>query len=212
MRVRPTGANVRGMSAPERARFSEPKMIALAVGAGAVLFLCVVALAETDDIWIGVLTLIALAAMAIAIIVDLRHVIAADAPRPAAPPASPERAIVLCSDALTATQVLDAVGPERQSIMVVAREGSGSHSYVQARRVEADTVAALRKAGVNAAGHVGDHNPAHAVDDALALFPAAEVVVVVPAAEVAVYHEHLDPLEVQRRTGVDVRVVEVVAS
>lgn len=211
MRVGATAANVRRMPAPTRARFSEPKLIALAVGAGAVLFLCVVALAETGDIWIGVLTVIALAAIAIAIILDLRHVIADDVPRPEMPRASPDRAIVLCSEALTARQVLDVVGQEGRSIMVVAREGSGEHGYVHARRVEADTVAALRKAGVTATGHVGDHNPAHAVDDALGLFPAADVVIVAPAAEAAFYHEHLDPDGVRRRTGAELRVVEVVA-
>ena len=185
--------------------------MALAFGAGAVLFLCVVALADTGDIWIGVLTVIALTAIAIAIIVDLRHVIAADVPRPAAEPAPADRAIVLCTEALSAGQVLNAAGAEPASIMVVAREGSGDHGYVHARRVEADTVAALREAGVNAAGHVGDRNPAHAVEDALALFPAGKVVVVAPDAASASYYEQLDPQEIQRRIGVDVRVVEVLS-
>src|ERR1700751_5420356 len=81
------------MSPPRRPPFSQPRMTGLAIGAGAVLFLCVVALAETGDVWIGVLTVIALGAMAVAIIIDLRHVIAADEPRPAAPqppPGAPE--------------------------------------------------------------------------------------------------------------------------
>jgi hypothetical protein len=198
------------MSAPKRARFAEPTLMALAFGAGAVLFLCVVALADTGDIWIGVLTAIALAAIAIAIVRDLRHVIADDDPRPATPAAIPGRAIVLCCETMTAEQVLDAVGTERESIMVVGREGSGDHDYVHARRVEADTVAALRRAGVNAAGHVGDRNPAHAVEDALALFPAASVVVVAPTAEAEGYFEHLDTHEIQRHIGADVRVIEVV--
>jgi hypothetical protein len=198
------------MSAPKRARFAEPTLMALALGAGAVLFLCVVALADTGDIWIGVLTVVALAAIAIAIVRDLRHVIADDDPRPTTPAAMPGRAIVLCCEPMTANQVLDAVGSERQSIMVVGREGSGDHDYVHARRVEADTVAALRNAGVNAAGHVGDRNPAHAVDDALALFPAARVVVVAPTAQAGVYYEHVDAVEIQRRIGADVRVIEVV--
>ena len=124
----------------------------------------------------------------------------------------PGRAIVLCCETMTAEQVLDAVGTERESIMVVGREGSGDHGYVHARRVEADTVAALRKAGVNAAGHVGDRNPAHAVDDALSLFPAARVVVVAPAAEAEGYFEPLDPLEIERRIGAEVRVIEVVGN
>src|SRR5690349_22909227 len=136
------------MSAPKRARLAEPTLMALAFGVGAVLLLAVVALAETGDIWIGVLTVIALAAIAVAIIRDLRHVIADDDPRPAAPTVLPGRAIVLCCEPMSAQEVLDAVGPERQSIMVVGREGSGDRDYVHARRVEADTVAALRKAGV----------------------------------------------------------------
>jgi hypothetical protein len=200
------------MSAPKRARFAEPTVMALAFGAGAVLLLCVVALADTGDIWIGVLTVIALAAIAIAIVRNLRHLIADDVPRPAAPASIPGRAIVLCCEPMTAKQVLDAVGSERESIMVVGREGSGDHSYAHARRVEADTVAALRQAGLKAAGHVGDRNPAHAVDDALALFPAARVVVVPPPTEAAIHYEEVDTLAIQRRIGADVRVFEVVGT
>ena len=64
--------------------------------------------------------------------------------------------------------------------MFVAPEGLGGHGliaderdYARALQAETSTVAALRRAGLNAAGHVGDRNPAHAIDDALALFPAA---------------------------------------
>jgi hypothetical protein len=83
------------------------------------------------------------------------------------------------------------------------------HDYARAHRVEAETVAALRRAGINAAGQVGDRNPSHAVEDALALFPARTVVVVARALEADVYREHLDADELQRELGVELQVREV---
>jgi hypothetical protein len=82
------------------------------------------------------------------------------------------------------------------------------HDYARAHRSEAQTVAALRRAGINAAGQVGDRNPAHAVEDALALFPAGRVVIVAQGPEADVYREHLDLAELQSRTRVEVRVRE----
>ena len=86
--------------------------------------------------------------------------------------------------------------------MVVAPERP---DYIHARRVEADTVAALRRAGIRAAGHVGDRHPENAIEDALALFPAAKVVVIARGSEASVYREHVDfdrnPRDRRRRTA-----------
>lgn len=86
---------------------------------------------------------------------------------------------------------------------------AGEHDYARAQRTEAATVTALRRAGINAAGQVGDRNPAHAIEDALALFPAGRVVVVAHGIEADVYREHLDVDELQRRTRFEVLVREV---
>ena len=85
------------------------------------------------------------------------------------------------------------------------------HDY-RARRAEAETVASLRRAGINAAGQVGRPQSSHAVEDALALFPAGTVVVVARALEADVYREHLDADEFQRERGVALQVREVAAA
>lgn len=202
-----------------RPRLSEPKLVLLAVGLVLIGVLCVAAIADTGDVWIAVLTVLAMALIAIAIVVDLRGVIGDSDDTPAAP-VPPGRAIVMCTAAMTPEQVLDVVGataPDGRSIMFVAPEGLGSgglmvdeHDYERALRAECTTVAALRRAGINAAGHVGDRNPEHAIVDALALFPAGDVLIVARGDETAVYRKHLDVEALKRRTGADVRVLEVV--
>jgi hypothetical protein len=206
-----------------RPRLSEPKVILLAFCLVLIGVLCVAALADTGDIWIGVLTVLAMALIAIAIVVDLRGVIGgADDDDARAVPPPPGRAIVMCTAAMTPEQVLDAVGAssgDGRSIMFVAPEGLGTgglmvdeHDYERALRAETATVAALRRAGINAAGHVGDRNPEHAIVDALALFPAGDVLIVARGTETALYRQHLDIEALKRRTGADVRVLEVVGT
>ncbi|WP_037501089.1 hypothetical protein [Solirubrobacter soli] len=204
-----------------RPRLSEPKVVLLAFGLVLIGVLCVAALADTGDVWIAVLGVLAMGLIAIAIIVDLRGVIGDDDEAPAVV-AAPGRAIVMCTAALTCEQVLDAVGAdsaEGRSIMFVAPEGLGTsglrvdeHDYARALRAETRTVAALRRAGINAAGHVGDRNPEHAIIDALALFPAGDVLIVARGDESALYRQHLDVESLKRRTGADVRVLEVVGT
>jgi hypothetical protein len=168
-----------------------------------------------------VLTVVAVALIAAAIALDIRRVIGGPGGSPEAVQVPPGRTVVVSTAALTAEQVLNAVAPTAatRSIMVVAPEGLGSHGlmvnerdYERARRAEADTVAALRRAGINAAGHVGDRDPAHAIEDALALFPAMEVVVVARGEEADLYREHTDFAEVEQHTGAEVRVLEIVAT
>jgi hypothetical protein len=209
-----SGAIVIRMSTPAPRRIAEPKLILLALGAAAVMVLCIVALAETGDIWIGVLTVVAMALIGGAIVLDLRRVIDATADAPPLEPPEPGRVVVVCTAPMTASQVTDALGEtagDCRSIMFVAPEGLGhEHDYARALRAECDTVAALRRAGINAAGHVGDRNPAHAIENALDLFPASSVVVVAHGVEAELYREHVDVDAIRRRTGVEVRVLEIV--
>ena len=206
------------MSASPPSRLTEPRIIWLALAAAAAMVLCIVALLDTGDIWIGVLTIVTLSFIALAIIYELRRVIGAtgaDEPEPAVPPG---RAVFMCTSPMSAEQVLqslNATGAEHRAVMVVAPEGlgshglkSGAHDYERARRAEGATVAALRQAGINATGHVGDRNPAHAITDALALFPATDVVVVARAAEREAYDRHIDCAALKRKTGADVLVLD----
>jgi hypothetical protein len=199
-------------------RKSEPKIILLALGAAAVMVLCILAIIDTGDVWIALLTVVAIALIGLAIVAELRGVIAETVDDPEVPAVPPGRAVVVCTAPMTAEQVLDALGSaEHRSIMFVAPEGLGGRGlmvderdYARALQAETSTVAALRRAGLNAAGHVGDRNPAHAIGDALALFPAAQVVIVARADERELYRRHVDGDELKRRTGADVRVLEVV--
>jgi hypothetical protein len=201
-----------------RHRIGEPKLILLALAAAAVTVVCIIALIETGDPWIGVLTVVAAGCIGLAIVADLRGVISGTGDGAEAAPPDPGRTVVVCTGPLSADQVLGALasaGADHSSVLFVAPEGLGGRGlmvdegdYDRARRAETATVAALRKAGINAAGHVGDRNPAHAIHDALDLFPAANVVVVAQAAEIDLYREHVDADELQRRTGAAVRVVQ----
>jgi|tagenome__1003787_1003787.scaffolds.fasta_scaffold20938734_2 hypothetical protein len=203
---------------PARQRISEPKLILLALGAAAVMVLCILAIIGTGDAWLALVAVVAIALIGLGIVADLRGVIADTGGEPEAAPPPPGRAVVVCTAPLTAPQVLDALaatGSEHHSVMVVAPEGLGGHGllvderdYDRARRAETATVAALRGAGINAAGCVGDRNPAHAIENALALFPAASVVVVASEAEMDAYHQHLDGVALKRRTGAEVQVLE----
>jgi hypothetical protein len=196
-----------------------PKIILLALGAATVTVLCILAIIGTDDVVIALLTVLAIAFIGLAIVAETRGVISAPADdAPAAPP--PGRAVVMCTGPMTAEQVLGALGEtDHRSIMFVAPEGLGGRGlmvderdYARALQAETATVAALRRAGLNAAGHVGDRNPAHAIVDALALFPASQVVIVARGEEGEIYRRHVDSDELKRRTGADVRVLEGVGT
>jgi hypothetical protein len=209
------------MAAGARPRIAEPKLILLGLAAAAVMVVCIIALIETGDPWIGVLTVVAMALIGLAVVADLRGVISDTGDAAETPPPPPGRAVVICTAPLSAAQVLgalDATGAAHDSVMFVAPEGLGGRGlmvderdYARALQAETATVAALLQAGIKAAGHVGERNPAHAIHDALDLFPAANVVVVAQAAEVDLYREHVDADELRRRTGADVRVLEAAA-
>ena len=200
---------------------SEPKVILLALGAVGIVVLCIVAIADTDAIWLVLVTLVSIALIGWAIVLELKRVIATDDP-PEDVEVPPGRAVVVTTAQMTATEVLDALGSEpgeTRSVMVVSPEGLGGgglmvdeRDYQRALHAETTTVASLRRAGMNAAGHVGDRDPAHAIEDALALFPAGKVVVVARGHEADTYREHVDFDELRRRIGAELYVRELVDS
>lgn len=107
-------------------------------------------------------------------------------------PKAPHRLVVMTSEPVSAERVLDAAAscngasasPGSLGVMVVSPEGFGKPEvtneeghYRSALRAESETVASLRRRSVKAAGHVGDHDGAQALEDALVLFPAEHVLV-----------------------------------
>ena len=198
---------------------SEPKLVLLALGAVGILVLCIVAIADTDAIWLVLVTAVTIALIGCAIVLDLERVIAQDSASEKRD-IPPGRAVVVTTAQMTAAEVLDALGPdgsETRSIMIVSPEGLGGgglmvdeRDYQRALHAETATVASLRRAGMNAAGHVGDRDPAHAIEDALALFPAGKVIVVARGHEAYSYREHVDFDEFRRRIGAELHVRELV--
>lgn len=108
-------------------------------------------------------------------------------------PDAPHRLIVMTSEPVSAERVLAAAASccngasaslGSLGVMVVSPEGFGKPEvtndeghYRSALRAESETVASLRRRSVKAAGHVGDHNGAQALEDAVVLFPAQHVLV-----------------------------------
>jgi len=66
--------------APRQRSISEPRLILLALTAAAVGVLGILALIDTDDIWIILALVVAMALVAILLVIDLYRVIDASAP------------------------------------------------------------------------------------------------------------------------------------
>src|SRR6476620_178204 len=98
------------MPAPARHRISEPTTIVLALGAAAILVMCVIGIIETGDIWLAVVTVVALALIGLAMVANLRGVISDTGDAAEAAPPPPGRSVVVCTAPLTAEQVLEALG------------------------------------------------------------------------------------------------------
>jgi hypothetical protein len=178
------------MARHDRHRQRDPHLLSLFFSALLAALFGVVAIAETDSWWVLGATVAAFILLVLAIVVDVSRSVDNDAPFGGAD--APDRLLVVTSEPLPAARVLDAVARQTGSapnaaglaVMVVSPEGFGKREitddeghYQAARRAEGETVASLRQASVNAAGHVGEHDAAQAVADALALFPADRVLV-----------------------------------
>jgi hypothetical protein len=127
-------------------------------------------------------------------------------------PKAPHRLVVMTSEPVSAERVLAAAGirhgasasPGSLGVMVVSPEGFGKPEvtndeghYQSALRAESETVASLRRRSVKAAGHVGDHNGAQALEDALVLFPAEHVLVFAHAHDADAYRHAVKRANVQ---------------
>ena len=153
-------------------RERDPYLLPLFLSAILAALFGVVAIAQTDSWWVAGAAVVALILLMLAIVIDVTG---------STHTGAFERVLVVTSEPLPAKQVLDAVARQTGStpsaaglvVMVVSPEDY----YEAARRAEGETVASLRRASVKATGHVGDHDAARAVADALVLFPADRVLV-----------------------------------
>jgi hypothetical protein len=179
-------------------RERDPHLLPLFLSAVLAALFGVVAIAQTDSWWVAGAAVGALILLVLAIVLDVTGSTHSDAF---------ERVLVVTSEPLPAKQVLDAVAQQTGStpsaadlgVMVVSPEGFGRPEitndedyYEAARRAEGETVASLWRASVKATGHVGDHDAAQAVTDALVLFPADRVLVFAHPRYAAVYRTAFD--------------------
>jgi hypothetical protein len=70
------GDEVATVSTRRRKVIAEPRLVLLALAAVSVMMLCILAIFETDDVWIVVLTVVSIALIALAIAIDLWRVLA----------------------------------------------------------------------------------------------------------------------------------------
>jgi hypothetical protein len=174
-------------------RERDPHLLPLFLSAVLAALFGVLAIAQTDSWWVAGAAVGALILLVLATVIDVTG---------GTPSHAFERVLVVTSEPLRARQVLDAVAQQTGSttsaaglgVMVVSPEGFGRPEltndedyYEVARRAEGETVASLRQASVKATGHVGDHDAAQAVADALVLFPSDRVLVFAHLRDAAAY-------------------------
>jgi hypothetical protein len=210
------------MARDDRDRQRDPHLLPLFFSALLAGLFGVVAIAEADSWWVVGATLAAFVLLVLAIVVDVSRSVEDDLPpKRAGRPDAPRRVLVVTSEPLPATRVLDAVARQTGSapraaslgVMVVSPEGFGAREiisdeshYEAARRAEVETVASLRRASVKAAGHVGDHDAEQAMADALALFPADCVLVFPHPGNASAYRTAFNSHAAGRRVSIiDVR-------
>ena len=133
------------------------------------------------------------------------------------------KVLVLTSEAISATQLRDALGTdfEDAEVMVVAPalQESGirfwtsdaDEAIARAEDVRRQTVEGLGAEGVAASGDTGESDPVLAIQDALQTFPAERIVVFTHAGDDQDYREDVDLAEIEEQFGVPVSHARVSA-
>jgi hypothetical protein len=96
------------------------------------------------------------------------------------------------------------VSPATNQSKVAFWVSDADEAIEEATSAEAATVSSLRNEGVEAAGDVGDSEPATAIQDALATFKADRIVIFSHPEGDRDYREDLAPAEGESRWGVPV--------
>ena len=111
-------------------------------------------------------------------------------------------------DELEGAEVL-VVSPATNESKLAFWASDPDEAIAQAREAEEETVERLAEAGVDAAGTVGESEPAVALQDALATFAAERIVVVTHPEGDRDYREDTGLADAAERAGVPVRFAEV---
>jgi hypothetical protein len=126
--------------------------------------------------------------------------------------------LVLTSEPITAAQLREAVGEgvgaERMQVMVVAPAlhesplqfwvSDADDAIARAEEVRRQTVEQLDAGGVAATGDSGEGDPIKAIEDALATYPADQIVLFTHTDDEQRYREDIDLDEVRERFGLPV--------
>jgi hypothetical protein len=134
-------------------------------------------------------------------------------------------ALVITTEPVSAEQVTAALGrcddPGSTQVLVIAPAlhdsplkfwlSDADEAIEQAEHVRRATLASLDKGGVPAAADTGDSDPAHAIEDALATYPAEKIVIFSHGGDDQRYREEVDSQELEERFGMPVRVIHVPA-
>jgi hypothetical protein len=111
-------------------------------------------------------------------------------------------------DELEGAEVL-VVSPATNESKLAFWVSDPDEAIAEAQRAEEETVERLEEAGIDAAGTVGESEPAVALQDALATFAAERIVVVTHPEGERDYREDSGLAEAAERAGVPVSFAEV---
>ena len=125
------------------------------------------------------------------------------------------RVLVLTSEPISAEQLSGAlaadVDPAEVEVMVVAPALQSSplkfwladvdDAIAEAQRTEQQTVEGLNREGIDVEGEVGDSDPEQAIQDALVMFPADEILVFTHPDDEQRYREDIDVAVLEQRFG-----------
>lgn len=111
-------------------------------------------------------------------------------------------------DDLDGAEVL-VVSPATNESKLAFWVSDSDDAIAEADAAQEETVERLEAAGVDAAGEVGESEPAVALQDALATFPADRVIIALHPDGRRDYREDAALADVQARTGVPVTWLEV---
>ena len=129
--------------------------------------------------------------------------------------------LLLTPEPIDPRLLCDAVGDELEGaeVLVVSPAGNSSklafwvsdpdEAIAEAETAQEETVERLEEAGIDAAGQVGESEPALALQDALATFPADRIIVALHPAGSRDYREDAALGAVESRTGIPVTWLEV---
>lgn len=111
-------------------------------------------------------------------------------------------------DELEGAEVL-VVSPATNSSKLAFWVSDPDEAIAEADTAQEETVERLEEAGVDAAGQVGESEPALALQDALATFPADRIIVAMHPEGDRDYREDAALADLESRTGIPVTWLEV---